>query len=421
MIGETARTAYRWVRRGVLHRLIAPARHGRPLSSDHDVEVVGHFREATGLGESARLCARALVKARYWVSVRDVSRHEEVMPEQPDGGRALAQPPACRIWHLNPPLLPPAILKLGLARFRRSYNIGYWAWELDCLPAEWVRAACYMDAILVPSSFTQKVIQAEAQVPVLVVPHPVAPPPVPVGLRREFCIPPEAFMATAVFNCDSSFERKNPLAAVRAFVDALGDRDDAFLVLKTSAARTSTQALARLRQAAAVHPRILLVDELWSPVQLGMLLAEADAHLSLHRSEGFGLVIAEAMLRGTPVVATAWSGNLDFCPPDFTYPVPARLVPVADDHPDFRGLAGRAHWADPDIDAAAAHLRTIYADRDAARRRAEAARASLEAYLAAHGYDQALGRLRKSDLSVAGHPDPADGIGEPQMDLDGRG
>jgi glycosyl transferase family 4 len=393
MIGHAGRAAYRWVRRGLLHRLIALARHDGPLPPLGEVEVVGFFREATGLGESARLCARALVEAGHAVRLRDLSRREEVPMGEFSRHRPATADPACRIWHLNPPMLPPAVLKLGLAAFRRSYNIGYWAWELDRLPPEWARAARYMNAILVPSSFTQWVIRTQTDVPVLVVPHPLQPAPVSPGLRQELGLPSGAFVAATVFNCDSSFERKNPLAAVEAFIGALGSHDDAFLVLKTSAARAGPDALDRLRRAVAAHPRILLVDELWSAARIGMLLAEADVYLSLHRSEGFGLTIAEPMLRGTPVVATAWSGNMDLCPAELTYPVPARLVPVVDRHPDFRGLAGRARWAEPDIAAASAHLRTIHADRKAARTGALAARAYLEAHLRVHGYDKALSRL----------------------------
>jgi len=394
MTVSASRSAYRWLRRSLLHRLLAFARHGRPLPPGGAVEVVGHFREATGLGESARLCARALAEAGHRVSLFDLSRREEVaVGELLRGCHAPVARPACRIWHLNPPLLPPAVLRLGLAEFRASYNIGYWAWELDRLPPEWALAARYMDAILVPSAFTRAVIEPEVGVPVLVVPHPLKAPPVAAGLRQELCIPEAAFLAAAVFNCDSSFERKNPLAAVQAFIDALGDREDAFLVLKTSAARASPEALARLRRAAAAHPAIRLVEELWAPTLVSMLLAEADVYLSLHRSEGFGLTIAEAMLRGTPVVATAYSGNVGFCPPELTHPVPARLVAVADGHPDFQHLAGRARWAEPDVAAASADLRAIHAGRQAARARAQKARACLEAHLAEHSYDRALAEL----------------------------
>lgn len=402
-LAESGRQTYRWLRRSLLHRLLALARHGRPLPPGGTVQVVGHLREATGLGESARLCARALCEAGLRVSLLDLSRHAEVAIGELAGRCAPSTArPACRIWHLNPPLLPPAVLRLGLAAFRASYNIGYWAWELDRLPAEWALAARYLNAILVPSEFTRAVVQPQAHVPVRVVPHPIAAAPVPEGLRHELCIPESAFVAATVFNCDSSFGRKNPLAALAAFVEGLGEREDAFLVVKTSAARAAPEALARLRRAAAAHPRIRLVEELWAPTSISMLLAEADVYVSLHRSEGFGLTIAEAMLRGTPVVATAWSGNVDFCPPELTHPVPARLVPVADAHPDFQGLAGRAHWAEPDVAAAAAQLRAIYADREAACDRAQSARLHLAAHLAARSYDRAL-----LQLAQEGRPAPA--------------
>ncbi|MBL8446426.1 MAG: glycosyltransferase family 4 protein [Zoogloeaceae bacterium] len=396
---EYARRAYRSVRAQALQPLLATLRHGRPLPPDGTIEVVGHFREATGLGESARLCAQALVRQGRQVAVRDVSRRQEV-PFSLDAAHTADLHPACRIWHLNPPMLPPAALGVGLRAFHNSFNIGYWAWELDRLPAEWVRACRAMDAILVPSRFTAEVIAEAAACPVRVVPHPLDLPRAALGLRHRLDLPADAFVAALVFNCDSSFERKNPLAAIAAFRAAVGEVENAYLVLKINRQRAAPHVLEQLAAAIANHPRIRLEGDLWPAEDIAMLLGEADAYLSLHRSEGFGLTIAEALLRGTPVVATAYSGNTDLAPPDLYYPVPARLIPVSDPHPDFRTLAGQARWAEPDLDAAAGQLRRVHEDRTDARARGTAARQYLATYLAHQTYGHALHQLEAVGASL---------------------
>ncbi|MBL8437406.1 MAG: glycosyltransferase family 4 protein [Zoogloeaceae bacterium] len=402
---EYARRAYRSVRAQALQPLLATLRHGLPLRAGASIEVVGHFHEATGLGESARLCAVALSESGRRVALRDVSRrHElpfplaETLPADPH--------PDCRIWHLNPPLLPPAALQLGLKAFHGSFNIGYWAWELDRLPPEWIRATRAMDAIFAPSRFTAEVIAEHAPCPVQVVPHPIALTQAPQGLRGRLDLPTDAFVTALVFNCDSSFERKNPLAAIAAFHAALGEEEDAFLILKTNRLRAAPESLARLADAIAGHPRIRIEGELWPAEEIAMVLGEADAYLSLHRSEGFGLTIAEALLRGTPVVATAYSGNTDLAPPQLYYPVPATQVAVADPHPDFRALAGTAHWAEPDVAAASAQLRRIYDDRASAKARGQAARHYLATYLGHQTYAHALHQLEAAGVIARGVHEP---------------
>ncbi|TCS02304.1 glycosyltransferase involved in cell wall biosynthesis [Rhizobium sp. BK418] len=394
---EALRGVYRSVRGHLLQRLIVKSRHafnpGRP------VEVVGYLSMVAGVGESARLCAVALSKAGRQIMLADVSTH-------PDEGKLVEWAPALasdgqpgsRIWHLNPPMLPRAILKMGLGNFARAFNIGYWAWELEVVPAEWRNAMHYMNAILVPSEFTRRAIAPLTSAPVIVVPHPVSERPAAEGIRQKFGIAEEAFLVSFIFSGGSSINRKNPQAAIEAFRQFSAECPDAFLLMKASGSPARDEALRRLMQSVEGDRNIRVITDNLASSEINGIIKESNVYLSLHRSEGFGLTVAEAIMHRTPVVSTAWSGTADFCDPDNTWLVEPLLIPVVDDHPEFADLKD-AVWADPSPVAAAALLKGIYSDREAAKRKAEGARDYLLRHLAEHSYDKALLRLSAMQAS----------------------
>jgi glycosyltransferase involved in cell wall biosynthesis len=282
----------------------------------------------------------------------------------------------------------PAILRAGPARYYRGYNIGYWAWELESLPGEWIRGLDYLDAVLVPSQFCRRTVARYTRKPVLVVPHPIQNCPVPNETPRT----DGRFQVVTIFNFGSSFERKNPLAVIAAFSQAYGTDPHALLVLKTADGRRYPQDLARLRAAIGEAPNVKLVDEVWPEDRLMKLIRTSDAYISLHRSEGFGLTLAEAMLMETPLIATGWSGNMDFCHAEQTHLVEFDLVPFRDEHPDYSEVVN-GRWAEPSIASAAAQLRRVRQDPSAARRKARTARQELVRHLEANTYPAALARL----------------------------
>jgi glycosyltransferase involved in cell wall biosynthesis len=159
-----------------------------------------------------------------------------------------------------------------------------------------------------------------------------------------------AFQAVALFDFNSSAARKNPQAAIEAFHRAFGDDAGCELTLKTQNGDLFPDLLAALRARAPANVRI--VDELWAYQDVKRLIAGADVLISLHRAEGFGLVLAEAMALRTPVVATAFSGNLDFMDESCALLVPSHPVLVADPQGIYRGQS----WAEPDVTAAAQAL-----------------------------------------------------------------
>ena len=396
MVARIARRALRrparLVRRQVLPRVIPPASAFPTAPAAHG-HVVGLLSSASGLGKSARLCIESLRRAKFPVSAENVAglfASDDGIP-YPSSRRFV--PNGFAIYHLNPPMLLPGIVRSGVTRYYRSYNIGYWAWELESLPPEWIAVLRFMHAIMVPSRFCQAAVRRYTAKPVVVVPH-------PIWLERDDTVPrvraDGKFRVINVFRFGSSFERKNPIALVRAFHLAFGDDARVELVLKTSDGARFPQEFNRLRAAIGAS-NIVLIDEVWSERRVAELMQSADVYASLHRSEGFGLPLAEALMAGVPVIATNWSGSTDFVTAQHSFPVEYKLIPFCADHGDYEQVRG-ARWAEPSVHHAAEQLRRVRNDPDASRRKASAARDALLRHCAAQGYQSALAAFAGQSL-----------------------
>jgi glycosyltransferase involved in cell wall biosynthesis len=309
------------------------------------IRVVGYFSGSHGIAASARLAARAFEALGAPVERLDVT------DAKLDWEGRLTQPVSAGAWifHLNPPELLHALGCLG-PRMLLGPRYGYWAWELPRAPALWRKDAALVDEVWAPSRFTADSLLGAAR-PVRVVPHPifmedyarVRPAP-----RRA------AFQGVSVFDFNSSVARKNPQGAIAAWAQAFGVDPDAVLTFKTQNGADFPDALARLR--AIAPPNVRIVDEAWPYDDVKRLIAGADVLVSLHRAEGFGLTPAEAMALGTPVLATGWSGVMDFMDPDSAILVPSSQVKVMD--PQGIYPAGQS-WAEPDLEAAALGLKRL--------------------------------------------------------------
>jgi len=177
-----------------------------------------------------------------------------------------------------------------------------------------------------------------------------------------------------------------------AFRAAFGSDRGVKLSLKTSDGGRFPAEMARLRKAIGGQENIALIDEVWPEDRVAALMRSADVYASLHRSEGFGLPLAEAIMAGVPVIATNWSGNTDFCAPDHSFPVDCALVPFRDDHGDYEQVRN-ARWAEPSIEHAASQLQRVRDDLPAARAKARAAKAALRRHIEANSYQAALASL----------------------------
>jgi glycosyltransferase involved in cell wall biosynthesis len=339
--------------------------------------VGGEIGRASGLGQGARLMFAAL--GGLGIPAWQIEAALPVPGEATLLAPHLADTPiaAPLVLHVNAPLLPAALLRLGRAITSGRRVIGYWAWELPVVPATWHHGARFVHEIWAPSRFTAAALEPLAPGRVRVVPHPVAArPPVPAALSRaDFGLPAEAIVTLVSFSIASSFERKNPLGAIAAFRAAFADRADRILVLKVLHAGHAPADIARLQACIAGAPNIRVETRLLPESDSHALTRNADIVLSLHRSEGFGLVPAEAMFLGRAIVATDYSGTTDFLDATCAMPVGYRLIPARDPRGIFE--APGAQWADPDIAGAAHALRALAEDASLrARLGAQAARAA---------------------------------------------
>ena len=312
------------------------------------LKVVGLFSQTSGIAASAKLCVRAFEALGVPVEKVDIGVSGGL-----DFAKRLPQatPAAAWIFHLNPAELLAALAILGPRRVI-GRRFGYWAWELPRAPADWLKDGAVVDEIWAPSHYTAQSLEG-AQAPVRVVPHPF--------FAEDYAnVEPAArrtpFQAVSVFDFNSSLARKNPHGAIEAFRRAFGDDPACEFTLKTQNGDRFPEHLATLR--AGLPANVRVVDEVWPYARVQSLIAGADVLVSLHRAEGFGLTPAEAMALGTPVLATAFSGVLDFMDETCAVMVPYAQTPVEDPQGIYRGQS----WAEPDLDAAAEGLKTLRGD-----------------------------------------------------------
>ena len=354
-----------------------------------NVLVMGYLRGNLGLGEAARAYTRALRAAAVPTATYTVPldgpederpangrRHNEHDFEdiQFDGGGE----PEVLLIAVNAPQLPELADQVGSATLRDRYVIGSWGWEVDVVPSWWESGFELVDEIWVYSRFVAENLALSSPKPVVVVPLPVTAAE-DVASSLPFDLPQAPLTFLFAFDFLSTLERKNPLGLIAAFEKAFRPGEGPVLVLKTINASLRPQEVDRLRDAISDRPDIVMVDASLTPPQLAALFARADCYVSLHRSEGFGLTLAESMAIGKPVIATRYGGNTDFMTPMNSYLVDYELTRVG---PGAEHYPADATWAEPSIEHAAELMREVWDDRAGATARGARAKEDVAVQLA---------------------------------------
>jgi glycosyltransferase involved in cell wall biosynthesis/2-polyprenyl-3-methyl-5-hydroxy-6-metoxy-1,4-benzoquinol methylase len=321
------------------------------------MNVAGYFRAEAGVGEAARLLTNAIEAAGIPHSTIDygatLSRKGHTFAER-GGGKA---PYDVNIVCVNADQIPRFATDAGAAFFEGRHTVGYWFWELEQFPSTMHAAFDYVDEVWAATRFVAAGIRAIGRRPVFTIPLPIPIPPCSPDVTRTSLRLPPGFMFLFMFDFFSTLERKNPVALIRAFDRAFRVNEGPILIIKTINGESRLNDLEKVRAAARGRPDILIVDTYYSADQKNSLLGLCDCYVSLHRSEGFGLTMAEAMGLGKPVIGTAYSGNLDFMTPDNSYLVDYAQAAVPADCPPYpKGTP----WADPNIDQAAEYMRRVY-------------------------------------------------------------
>ncbi|MGA2452721.1 MAG: methyltransferase domain-containing protein [Solirubrobacteraceae bacterium] len=328
--------------------------------------VVGYFRSELGTGEAARQLVSALDAA----GVPLLPVHGRTIPPNRQGhGFTQLDYTAARfpvnVICINADMLGEFAAQAGKEFFDARYSIGMWFWEVEQFPARWASAFDHVDELWLATDHMVHAIGALSTVPITKITLPVEMAPVLPATRAELGLP-EGFMFLFSFDYHSVFDRKNPLALVEAYKRAFGLDDGAVLVVKSINGAADPANHARLIAATEMREDVHVIDSYLSADHKNMMVAACDCYVSLHRAEGFGLTMAEAMYLDRPVIATGYSGNLDFMNERNSFLVDHRLVEIG---PDAAPYPAAGRWAEPDVDDAARLMREVFEQPELAAER----------------------------------------------------
>jgi glycosyltransferase involved in cell wall biosynthesis len=278
---------------------------------------------------------------------------------------------------VNADQLPHLFHELDLVQLRGSH-VGMWFWELDAFPERFHGAFALVKEVWVASEFTRAAVAAVADRPVRKVTLPILRPEGPTRFtRRSLGLPEDRFCFLTNFDYFSTCERKNPIGTIRAYTQAFAPDDGACLVVKSINGHRRPEEAARVRDCAAGRPDVHFLDDYVSAAGMKAMIELADVYVSLHRAEGYGLNLADAMVVGTPTIATGYSGNMDFMDDTSSALVGYDLVEVG---PHAFPYDADAVWAQPRLDEASTAMRWLFTDRVGAAALAERARVSTERF-----------------------------------------
>lgn len=330
------------------------------------VNVIGFFRAEFGQGAAARAIVSGLERAAipFTTITREDVPHRQEHPFEDRSGEALHP---TNILCLNAEHLLSFAAGSDSELLTGRYSIGVWFWETSVFPEYLQPALDLVQEVWVASDFVAAAVAAETWKPVQIFPLPVEVPPAPSLPRAQLGLSDDQFVFLFLFDFYSTFERKNPIALVEAFGRAFQPGSRARLLIKTINGDRFPRELEQLQAAVRERPDVDIVDEYVPIDRVRALTAACDCYVSLHRSEGFGLTIAEAMAYGKPAIATGYSGNLAFMDEENSYLVGYTLSTVPEECGPYP--AGAA-WAEPDVDEAAELMRRVLEQPEEARARA---------------------------------------------------
>ncbi|HEY2572156.1 MAG TPA: glycosyltransferase [Solirubrobacteraceae bacterium] len=335
------------------------------------VRLTGYLGHTLGLGAAARGYVQALGSAGVPVSTVTVPLHHLELPVKlseaygrhgfedivQHGGHGF------EIVAVNADELPSFVERLGEDYFEGP-RIGIWGWETNSIPPRWQRAFSLVSEVWVYSRFMAENIGAVAPVPVVALPPPVQRPERPAAPLRLGV--PDGFLFLFVFDYLSTVQRKNPVGLIEAFKRAFAPDDGPQLLIKTINGPLRPLSEEEVLWAADGRDDIHVIDRSLTGDELNGLMAACDCYVSLHRAEGFGLTLAEAMAIGKPVIATGYSGNVDFMNEHNSYLVDYAIGRVG---PECEIYPPEGEWAQPSIEHAAERMREVYKDREEGARR----------------------------------------------------
>ncbi len=324
------------------------------------INLIGDIKAETGLGQSMRIIAAMIEHSGIPFVIKQVNapgglEHNDCTWAGKIGDGLLY---GINLIHINPNTWAERYNSFRKEELDYRYNIAYWLWELEEFPDEWVPCIATVDEIWTPSEFISRSIRQKTDKTVRTIPYAITIEHTPHLGRDYFHLPEDKFFCLIMYDFKSMSERKNPEAAVRAFIQAFKPTEGVGLIIKINHLKNRKE-LEKLKSKVESYPDVYYITDNLSRQEVESLIAVSDVMISLHRSEGFGLPLAEAMYLGTPVVATNWSANTEFMGRGNACLVDYQLVKL----PKAIGPYKKGSiWAAADEEQAAGYMRKLYYD-----------------------------------------------------------
>ena len=324
------------------------------------VNLIGDIRIEIGLGQSMRLIANVLNDLTQDFCILNLPFNVDVRRNDHSWDHKISEVPVfgINLLHINPLEMGLSYLGLGKTVLRNRYNIGFWLWELEEAPEETAIALKFVDEIWTPSEFTSSCFRKVTDKPVYTIPYHVTAEADSKYDRAHFGLPEDQFLYLLLFDFNSTLLRKNPQAAIQAFRNAFSpEQQDVGIVIKVN--NPTPECMETLQRHLEGYRNVYYITKTLDKLEVNSLIANVDVFVSLHRAEGFGLVMAEAMLLKTACIATNWSSNTEFMNSDTACMVSYTMKKIDDGEGSY---PPGAIWADPSVDDATMYMKKLKED-----------------------------------------------------------
>ena len=324
------------------------------------INLIGAIYNQTGLGEGCRLLANTLNQSQLPLTIYNyapisVSSDFDKTWEYKCNSELLYN---INIIQIQPAEMPIAYSMLSKELWDKRYNIAFWSWELEEFPDEWLPCLNVIDEIWCPSEFICNAIRKKMCILVISMPYSLQDSNNTKSDRKKYNLPENMFLFFMIYDHNSTLERKNPRGTLLAFKEAFSNNENVGIVLKISHYSTEDENL--ISEILGDRKNIFIITDNLSRQELDVLMSSIDVYVSLHRAEGFGLTIAEAMLKQKPVIATNWSANIEYMNSESACMVGYKIIELKESIYPFK--AG-SKWADPNISEAASYMKMLYENK----------------------------------------------------------